>query len=278
MNERVNALAEIASFPKEIQEDIKNGLYAALKAGDTIKSLYSNSHDIRYKGRIDLVTEADIASEEIILESLSSSGKPVMAEESGMSGDSDTDYLWIVDPLDGTTNFAHGFQVFAVSIAMAIRDKGILQPKMGIVYCPMQDELFWAVEGYGAWLENRPISVSTVGNIAQSLIGTGFPYAIIDNIDYVMQSLKNVITQAQGIRRAGAAAVDLAWVAAGRLDGFYEIALKPWDVAAGALIVNEAGGKITDFSMNDFHPEMHETLASNGLIHEALASLVKMQA
>jgi myo-inositol-1(or 4)-monophosphatase len=182
-----------------------------------------------------------------------------------------------VDPLDGTTNFAHGFQVFAVSIAMAKREAGILRPEIGIVYCPMQDELFWAVKGYGAWLEKHRISVSTVDNITRSLIGTGFPYAIIDNIDHVMHALKNVITQAQGIRRAGAAAVDLAWVAAGRLEAFYEIALKPWDVAAGALMVKEAGGKVTDFSMNEFHPEMHETLASNGLIHETLASLVKTE-
>jgi myo-inositol-1(or 4)-monophosphatase len=251
------------------------GLEAALAAGHLLRSLYGNSHEITYKGRIDLVTEADVASEKTILEILQrGSGLPVMAEESGSSSGTDSDLVWIVDPLDGTTNFAHGFQVFAVSIALASRKDKVLVPEVGVVYCPMQDELFWGVKGAGAWLETAPLSVSSETDFSRSLIGTGFPYAIEKHADYVMKTLGKIIVKAQGIRRAGAAAVDLAWVAAGRLDGFYEIGLKPWDTAAGVLLVREAGGRVTDFAGREFHPEMSQTLATNGLVHNDLASFM----
>ena len=259
------------------KEFMEHALKAALSGGAILRELYSNAHEIRYKGRIDLVTEADIASEKRVLEILQAETEiPVMAEESGISQGSDRGRVWIVDPLDGTTNFAHGFQVFAVSIALAAREGDRLVPEAGVVYCPMQDELFWGVKGGGAWLENCRLQVSTEKEFARSLIGTGFPYAIKEKVEEVMESLRQVVLKAQGVRRAGAAAVDLAWVAAGRLDGFYEIDLKPWDTAAGALLVQEAGGRVTDFLQMDFHPEMNQTLASNGLIHAELASLMKV--
>lgn len=272
MKKRIASLVSLIDSSEQ-REILGAGLEAALEAGKVLKELYYNSHEIRYKGRIDLVTEADVASEERVVSILrEKTGIAIMAEESGISGNMEDNLLWIVDPLDGTTNFAHGFQVFAVSIALASIKEERLESELGIVYCPMQDELFWCVKGAGAFLEDRQLKVSSEDDISRSLIGTGFPYSIHEKIVEVMNVLKKVVLKAQGVRRAGAAAVDLAWVAAGRLDGFYEVGLKPWDTAAGALLVREAGGRISDFEGKQFHPQMYETLASNGLIHEELAT------
>jgi myo-inositol-1(or 4)-monophosphatase len=176
---------------------------------------------------------------------------------------------WIIDPLDGTTNFAHGLPWFAVSIAYA--EKG--RNQVGVIYSPVQDELFCGCLNRGAWLNGKPIRVSRIPVLDKSLLATGFPYDVRKKPAKVMAAFKAVLIRVQGIRRAGAAALDLAYVACGRMDGFWEIKLKPWDTAAGQLILEEAGGKTSDFSGNAYSPFVPEILATNGLIHKELLSI-----
>ena len=239
---------------------------AALEAGAVLRDLYDKPHQVTHKGDIDLVTEADVAAEKKVLAILSEypGEVAVLAEES------QSDYagapegpLWIIDPLDGTTNFAHGFPSFAVSIAYAVG----AESKVGVIYAPMSDELFCAVKDNGAWLNGKKIEVSRVDNLKGSLLATGFPYAIEQEVDGVVAALKRFLVKSQGIRRAGAAAMDLAYLACGRLDGFWEINLQPWDTAAGMLLVTEAGGRMSDFGGGDYSPYKKEMLASNSMIH-----------
>jgi myo-inositol-1(or 4)-monophosphatase len=245
----------------------------AMEAGAVIRGLYEQPHQVRFKGEIDLVTEADLASEKVIIAALKRAlpAVPVLAEESS------PDYrhipagpLWIVDPLDGTTNFAHGFPFFAVSIAYSVNRVS----HAGVIYCPMQDELFLAWRGGGAWLNGRRLAVSRRERLVESLVGTGFPYAIRENLDDVLDKLGKVLPQVRDLRRAGAAAVDLAYVAGGRLDAFWERQLKPWDTAAGYLLVEEAGGRVSDFGGGAWDPYRPELLASNSLLHRELAELL----
>ncbi|MGB9712597.1 MAG: inositol monophosphatase family protein [Dissulfurimicrobium sp.] len=253
---------------------LKTAEQAALKAGKVLKSLFGRIKDIRHKGRIDLVTEADVASERVIIEVLKSThpGIPVLSEETNPEyrSASKDDFFWIVDPLDGTTNFAHAFPWFGVSIALASGDKVIL----GIIHCPVQQETFSASLGKGAWLNGRPIKVSNTPTIEDALLATGFPYDVQEDAADVMAAFKAVVTKVQGVRRAGAAALDLAYVACGRFDGFWEIKLKPWDTAAGKLLVEEAGGKVTDFRGSVYSPFMQEIMATNGLIHRELGNIL----
>jgi myo-inositol-1(or 4)-monophosphatase len=239
---------------------------AALEAGAVLRDLYDKPHQVTHKGDIDLVTEADVAAEKKVLAILNeySGDVAVLAEESqsGYAGAPDGP-LWIIDPLDGTTNFAHGFPSFAVSIAYA---QGA-DSKVGVIYAPMSDELFCAVEGAGAWFNGKRIAVSSVADLKGSLLATGFPYAIEQEVDGVVAVLKRFLVKSQGIRRAGAAAMDLAYLACGRLDGFWEINLKPWDTAAGMLLVAEAGGRLSDFGGGEYSPYKSELLASNSEIH-----------
>lgn len=246
---------------------------AALAAGKVISSLYDKPHTIKHKGAIDLVTEADIASEETILAALAKTSPDiaVLAEEShAYYTDPPAGPVWIIDPLDGTTNFAHGFPWFAVSIAYASNN----QMRAGVIYNPKADELFCACQGAGAWMNGRPITVSETTTLSQSLLATGFPYDIHNRAGRVIETLEAVLSRVQGVRRAGAAALDLAYVACGRLDGFWEIRLKPWDSAAGQLLVLEAGGMVTDFSGNRYSPYIPEILASNSRIHKQLQQII----
>lgn len=242
---------------------------AALAAGRVLRDLYGKPHQVRHKGVVDLVTEADVAAEEAALGILKQHPGEIgiIAEESqaAYSGPPQG-RVWIIDPLDGTTNFAHGFPVFAVSIAYAEGEVS----KVGVVYAPMQDELFCAVQGCGAWLNGRQIRVSSVASLGAALLATGFPYAIAEEAAPVMAALGRLVTRCQGVRRPGAAAIDLAWLACGRSDGFWEINLKPWDTAAGILLVTEAGGRISTYAGNHWHPYLAEIIASNGLIHDEL--------
>ncbi len=246
---------------------------AAMEGGEVLRELYERPHQVRHKGAIDLVTEADTASEETIKEVLSRRHPEVaiMAEESSGPDQGEVEGpVWIVDPLDGTTNFAHGFPWFCVSIALYRREGA----ELGVIYLPLQDELFCGVRGTGAWLNGRPISVSKVGELSEALLATGFPYDVQEDTRQVVRPLEKMLRRAQGIRRAGAAAVDLAYVACGRLDGFWELKLKPWDTAAGMLLVEEAGGRVTDFRGGPYTPFHREILASNGLIHREMARLL----
>lgn len=220
------------------------------------------------KGSIDLVTETDVAAEAMICASLveDTPGIAIMTEERVASHRVAADRFWVVDPLDGTTNFAHGFPFFAVSIGLL--DRG--RPEVGVVYAPVSDELFYAARGCGAWLNDRPIGVTGTDRLIASLIGTGFPYAIEERLPQVMRHLERLLPQVRDVRRAGAAALDLAYVACGRLDGFYEIDLKPWDTAAGWLLVEEAGGQVTTLSGQPYSAFIPEILATNSALHRQL--------
>ena len=246
---------------------------AALTAGSIIRELYEKPHEIEMKGDIDLVTEADIAAETAIVASLNEDAPEIkiLAEESyNDQKDTDRGKVWVIDPLDGTTNFAHGIPIFAVSIALLENE----QPRLGVIYCPMQDELFCAGLNSGAWMNNEPISVTDTDFLLQSLVATGFPYDIYSHLPGLVNRIKIVLPKVRDIRRLGAAAVDLAYTACGRLDGFWEVGLKPWDTAAGCLLVQEAGGKVSDFMGQPFSPFKQEILASNGRLHPLLLELI----
>lgn len=252
----------------ELQPLLLAAARAALTAGAMIRELYARPHTIRMKGEIDLVTEADVAAESAIIVSLDEDapGIAVMAEESYQGQGDREARTWIIDPLDGTTNFAHGVPIFAVSIGLL--DQG--QPLVGVIYCPMQDELFCTSRGGGAWLNDQRIQVTATDFLVEALVATGFPYDIRKHLDQVIAQTKSVLPKVRDIRRMGAAAVDLAYVACGRLDGFWESGLKPWDTTAGWLLVEEAGGKVTGFAGQPYSPFRGEILASNSLLHPLL--------
>jgi myo-inositol-1(or 4)-monophosphatase len=238
----------------------------ALEAGGILLSEFDHPAKISYKGEVDLVTQADRRSEEAIVGRLRSyfPKHSIVAEEgSGQEGDSR--YRWIVDPLDGTTNFAHGYPCFAVSIGF--EEAGELQ--VGVIYQPITKELFTTSRGEGAYLNEKRIQVSGIDHLSTSLLATGFPStkrARNPNIHYYW----NFTLRSHGVRRDGSAALDLASVACGRFDGFWEFGLHPWDTAAGVLLVREAGGLVTNFSGQPYRPGDYETLASNGRIHAEL--------
>ena len=272
MNRIENSAAHCTDI--EHRELLTIACRAALAAGRLIKKRYNPPHDITMKGDINLVTETDLAAEATIIASLHQDTPDifVMAEESVATHNSERpSRFWVVDPLDGTTNFAHGFPFFAVSIALV--ENGM--PLVGVVYAPMLDELFCATKNGGAWLNGHSIRVAGTHRLIESLIGTGFPYLRHQNLPKVMRQLEMVLARVRDVRRAGAAALDLAYVACGRLDGFYEINLQPWDTAAGWLLVEEAGGKVTNLSGGEFSPFMPAILASNNKLHQSLLQLLQ---
>lgn len=236
------------------------------EAGALLMQYFDQNIKIEYKGEADLVTAADRKSEALIRERIRAQwpDHDVLGEEEGFR-DTGSEYRWYVDPLDGTTNFAHGFPVFCVS--MGLQHKGRMVA--GVCFDPTRNELFAAERGKGAYLNERPIHVSRIANLAESLVATGFPSHKRHknpNIYFYHQ----ITLRTHGVRRAGSAALDLCYVACGRLDDFWEFNLNPWDTAAGVLMVEEAGGRVTDFHDQPFQLDSRETLASNGLIHEAL--------
>jgi len=238
----------------------------AREAGALLMEYFDQNIKIEYKGDADLVTAADRKSEALIRERIRESWPEhdVLGEEGGFR-DTGSEYRWYVDPLDGTTNFAHGFPVFCVSLGLERRNQMIA----GVCFDPTRNELFATERGGGAYLNDKPIHVSQVDKLAESLVGTGFPSHKRHknpNIHFYHQ----ITLRTHGVRRAGSAALDLCSVACGRLDGFWEFNLNPWDTAAGVLMVEEAGGQITDFEGSPFQLNSRETLASNGLIHDTL--------
>ena len=229
---------------------------------------------ITSKGDINLVTEADIAAENLIIERIRSyyPQHGILAEESGeavLVGGKRSDWKWIVDPLDGTTNYAHGYACFCVSIALEY--KGELE--IGVVYDPMREEMFAAERGRGATLNDRKIRVSSIDELSGAMLCTGFPYNVRERPDFAREFAKFTMI-AQAVRRDGSAALDLAYVACGRFDGFWEDGLSPWDIAAGALLISEARGRITNFKDGPLDIYNEQVLASNGLIHEAMMSVL----
>jgi len=243
----------------------------AEKAGSIVMSYLSGKKETEHKGDIDLVTVADKESEKYITENLVKlfPEDTIIAEE-GYSKKGNSGYKWIIDPLDGTTSFAHNFPFFAVSIAM-YDDKQ--KPLIGIVYNPFFNEYFEAKAGEGATLNNKPIFVSKTSKAENSLIGTGFPYNRREKMNAILERLSRVLFVVHDVRRTGSAALDICYVAAGRLDAYYEEGLKPWDTAAAYCILLEAGGMATKFNGDTFDIDYPEIIASNENVH---ANIIKL--
>lgn len=243
----------------------------AKEAGALLRERLDELHIVRYKGEINLVTEADSLSEELIMKRIGEEfpEHDIMSEESAETANGSS-FRWIIDPLDGTTNYAHGYPVFCVSIALEV--KGVVV--LGVVYNPMLDELFTAEKGVGAFLNGRRLSVSRTDTLSRSLLATGFPYDIRNTRENNINYFSAMALNAQAVRRAGSAALDLAYLAAGRFDGFWELKLMPWDTAAGGLLVEEAGGRLTEINGNPHHLRSGNLLASNALIHTEMASIL----
>jgi myo-inositol-1(or 4)-monophosphatase len=288
---------------------VKRTLFLALRrAGRLIRDSFDRPHKVRFKNnsRINLVTVVDQAADRLIREIISRAfpDHDFLTEESEPTGRG-SPYKWIIDPLDGTTNYAHHFPQVGVSIGLeytphptlSLKGEGKARPSpfrekvsegrmrgtseiiLGGVYDPFRDELFWAEKGKGTWLEHagkkRRLRVSKTRLLTESLLLTGFPYDRRERIDLYLSYVKAFMHYIQGIRRAGAAALDLCWVAAGRVDGYWEWRLKPWDVAAGKLIVEEAGGQLSDFSGRHFSVYGEQTLATNGRIHRRMLQVMR---
>lgn len=250
------------------------GLAAAYKSSKVVRSFYKDTFRIGKKGPIDLVTEADTESEKIIIETIKTAfpDHEILAEESGLNS-GEADHRWIIDPLDGTTNFSHQLGIFSISIAFVLNGEIVL----GIVLNPVSGELFTGEKNKGAFLNGQPIRTSSVLSVAESLLVTGFPYNFKELLDPIMSRFTGCLKASQGVRRLGSAAIDLCYVACGRFDGFWEQNLKPWDTAAGVLISKEAGAVVTDFSNKPFEIEKKEILATNGKIHNEMISLLKIK-
>jgi myo-inositol-1(or 4)-monophosphatase len=250
----------------------------AREAGELLRAFYHRGVSTEYKGDVDLVTEADRASEKLIVARLTAAFPThgIYGEE-GTRSDLDAEFRWYVDPLDGTTNFAHGFPAFCVVLGCERRAPGLAADAdgeivAGVIYDPLRDEMFSAAKGAGATLNGKPIHVSRAKLLQESLIATGFPSAkrhLNPNIHFYQE----FTLRSHGVRRAGSAALDLAYVACGRLDGYWEFKLNPWDTSAGYLLVEEAGGAITHFDGSKFTLDSREVFATNGLIHAEMQEL-----
>lgn len=241
----------------------------ARQAGSILSQGYEK-HDIQvdYKGEIDLVTEFDHRSEEYLLGEVARQfpGHSVLSEETGGIDGSD-EHLWIIDPLDGTVNYAHGIPIYSVAVAYAYRG----ELRLGAVYDPSRDEMFLAEKGRGAWLNGRPLRVKQVSELTHALMVTGFPYDVRTTAENNLPNYANFALKSQGVRRLGSAALDLCYIAAGRFDGYWELSLKAWDLCAGALIALEAGVKVTDVrgEVNFFQPPL-SVIAANPVLHQKI--------
>lgn len=247
---------------------------AAQKAGLMLKKNLVESMEIQFKGAVDLVTNFDTQSQKIIFNHLSSHfpDHDFIAEED-LSQKKNQEYRWIIDPLDGTTNYAHRFPIFTVSIGLEAKGEIVL----GLVYDPMREEMFTALKGEGAFLNGETIKVSSVEELDKSLVATGFPYDLRVSEENNIVHFNHFLVRVQGVRRCGSAALDLCYVACGRFDGFWELKLRSWDMAAGALIVQEAGGHVSDFKNGPFHISKPEILATNGLIHTQMVDVLQLK-
>ncbi len=248
----------------------------ARDAGRILAERLGRALQVSNKGDIDLVTEADLASEKLIIDRIKSHypRHSILAEESGATNGVEfvagkSEWRWVIDPLDGTTNYAHGYPCFCVSIALEREGKS----EVGVIYDPMRDEVFAAERGSGATLNDRRIRVSNVDDLNAAMLCTGFPYNVRERHDFTRQ-FANFTMAAQAVRRDGSAALDLAYLACGRFDGFWEEGLRPWDIAAGVLLVEEAGGRVSDYKGRPLELNNPTTLASNGLVHDAMIKVL----
>jgi len=247
-------------------------LEAAQKAGAIIKDNFHKNKLIDYKGRINLVTNVDMEAERTVIETIKNyyPAHNILTEETEYNQNPDQEYCWVIDPLDGTTNYVHGFPFVCVSIALQKDGESIV----GVVYNPILDELFYSEKGKGSFRNNEPISVSDNADFSKSLLATGFPYDMLNEERNNIKNFSNVIRECRGIRRPGAAALDLCYVARGIFDGYWELELFPWDTAAGILILEEAGGKVSTFDGSKFSIFDKEIAASNGKIHKELLKVL----
>lgn len=255
---------------EQFQRYLEVATEAALAAGVVLQSYWGKLEVIEEKGRPgDLVTEADKASEAEILAVLRRHlpNHGILAEESGNIGTADSPCLWTIDPLDGTTNYAHQYPFYAVSIGLLI--DGV--PQVGVIFDPSRQDLFRAARGLGATCNRRPIRVSTISELSRSLLVTGFAYDRRETADNNYAEFCHLTHLTQGVRRAGAASIDLAYVACGRLDGYWEKGLAPWDLAAGVILLEEAGGRVTAYDQKPFDIWSGRILATNGRIHQSVS-------
>lgn len=244
----------------------------ARDAGTILKQQFNSKHEIYYKGEINLVTEADKMSEDLVISAINRSfpDHGILSEESPAQN-SQAKMRWIIDPLDGTTNYAHGYPVFCVSIAL--ENEGVIV--LGVIYDPLRQDMFVAERGKGAYLNSKKLKVSAISSLSRSLLATGFPYDIRVSKDNNINHFNLMAMEAQAIRRAGAAALDIAYLACGRFDGFWELKLMPWDMAAGCLMVEESGGVISNITGGKWDISSPNILASNGLIHDQMINVFK---
>ncbi len=254
-----------------LDEYARHAEETAREAGAILRDRFGQPHEIRFKGAIDLVTDADRAAEDLIARRLREAcpDHELLCEEGSLGAALPSTYRWVVDPLDGTTNFAHGLPTFAVSIALEA--SGI--PVIGVVYDPMRDELFTARRGQGAFLNGVPIRVSNTDALISSILVTGFSYDFARRA-HQAEIWRDFLTRVQAIRQTGSAALNLCYIAAGRLDGYWERGIQPWDVAAGALMVVEAGGTVSDLAGGVYRSDDREILASNGSLHDQLLAVI----
>lgn len=243
----------------------------AREAGTVLRERFGKPHEVRFKGTIDLVTEADQAAEDLIAGRLRElyPSHELLCEEGSRGAENESTFRWVVDPLDGTTNFAHGLPTFAVSIAL--EEAG--EPIVGVVYDPMRDELFAATRGGGATLNGLPIHVSGVDQLIGSLLVTGFSYDFAYRARQA-EVWRDFLTRVRAIRQTGSSALNLCYIAAGRLDGYWERGINAWDVAAGALLVTEAGGKVSDLRGGPYRSDDRQIVASNGAIHGDMLQVI----
>ena len=262
------------NFPSLSERSIllETAIRAAKAAGTVLTEHAGSGFRIEYKAAINLVTDADRGAEDRIVQTILAAhpSHRILAEERGQSGGTDSRYQWIVDPLDGTTNFAHGFPFYSVSIGLEHDGECIL----GVVLDPVRHELFTAVKGQGAHMNREPIHVSGIETLDKSLLVTGFAYNIRETPNNNLDHFARISLRAQAVRRTGSAALDLCYVAAGRFDGYWEVTLSPWDMAAGIVILREAGGGVSGFTKGEFSLYGQELVATNGHIHDQLLDVI----
>lgn len=264
---------EIVQDDQILEKILNLSLMIAQISGNHILRQFNTDFIIDFKSLTNMVTQVDRESEQILISHIHDQfpDHRILAEETDDEIAGNSPYRWIIDPLDGTTNFVHGVPIFAISIAVEYHGEIII----GVVFDPTRNELFSAIKNGGAFLNKKQIKVSNTPTLSKSLTATGFPYMTDKVFDLNMEIFRTVYKKCQGVRRAGAAALDLCYVAAGRFDGFWEFGLNPWDVSAGALIVQEAGGIISDFKRIKFRSDnVSQIIATNGKIHEELLKII----
>src|SRR3972149_2463373 len=262
-------------MPIELENFLKIAIEAVKEAGKIQEEKFGENFKIEHKGEINLVTEVDYQCEKVIIDIIKRDypEHEILTEEAGsVKTAPNSRYKWIIDPLDGTTNYAHSYPCFCASAGLEIDGEVVT----GAVYNPMLNELFTSIKGNGAYLNGKRIGVSKIADINKSLLTKGLPYDIRDSKENNLNHFCNFAVRAQAIRRPGSAVLDLCYLAAGRFDGFWELKLYPWDMAASSLIVKESGGMITDFKGSEFSIYKGEMLASNGLIHKEMINILNL--